>query len=92
MKLTEREETLVNQITCNLFNRGLAVSDDRDPDHDTNFDYVEAELTLFMMHAKRIVYDEISDLLLNHSLQFKEIIDETQEEIPGKQQSQDSVM
>lgn len=79
MKLTEREETLVNQITCNLFNRGLALSDDTDPDHDPNFDMVEAELRLFMMHAKKIIYDEISDLLLNHSLQFKEIVDEVQE-------------
>jgi len=79
MKLTEREETLVNQIACNLFNRGLAISDDTDPDHDPNFDMVEAELKCFMINAKQIIYDEISDLLLNHSLQFKELVDKVQE-------------
>jgi len=75
MKLTERESTLVNQFTCNLYNRGLCLEDNRDPDHDPNFDMVEAELSIFMRHAKKMVYDEISDLLLNHSLQFTEIKD-----------------
>ena len=43
MKLTEREETLIDQMVCNLFNRGLCYSDDRDEDYDPNFglDYVE---------------------------------------------------
>ena len=75
MKLTEREEKLVNQFTCNLFNRGLAISDDTDPDYDPNFDKVEAELSIFMRHAKKLVYDEISDLLLNHSHMFVELKD-----------------
>ena len=79
MKLTERELKLVNQFACNLYNRGLCISDNVDPDHDPNFDMVEAELSVMMKHAKQMVYDEISDLLLNHSLQFKEIVDETQE-------------
>lgn len=83
MKLTEREATLVNQFTCNLYNRGLCIGDDRDPDHDPNFDMVEGELSIFMMHAKKMIYDEISDLLLNASLQFKEVTDPVQEETVG---------
>lgn len=75
MELSEREETLIDQIACNLYNRGLCISDNKDPDYDPYFDMVKAELSVFMRHAKKLVYDEISDLLLNHSLQFKEIKD-----------------
>ena len=75
MKLTEREETLIDQMVCNLFNRGLCV-EAGDEDYDPNFDRVKAEFTCYALNLKKEIYSEISDLLLNHAMTDTEITDE----------------
>lgn len=75
MKLTEREETLIDQMVCNLFNRGLCVEDNKDEDYDPNFDKVKAEFTCYAINIKKEIYSEISDLILNHAMTDKELND-----------------
>ncbi len=81
MKLTEREETLIDQMVCNLFNRGLCVTDDTNEDHDPTFDMVKAEFTCYALNIKKEIYSEISDLLLNHAMTDKEITDDVIEKM-----------
>jgi len=81
MKLSEREETLIDQMVCNLFNRGLCIEDNKDEDYDPNFDMVKAEFTSYALNIKKEIYTEISDLLLNHAMIDKEIVDDVIEKI-----------
>lgn len=81
MKLSEREETLIDQMVCNLFNRNLCVEDNTNEDHDPNFDMVKAEFTVYALKMKKEIYTEISDLLLNHAMVDKEIVDDVVEKI-----------
>ena len=88
MKLTEREEALIDQMVCNLFNRGLCVEDNRDEDHDPNFDMVKAEFTCYALNIKKEIYTEISDLLLNHAMTNKNINDDVIEPVIQKQKEE----
>jgi len=63
MALSQREQDLIDTICDNLMIRGLCFEEDEG--------MVKAELTIFMKQAKYICYDQISDLILNHALQFK---------------------
>jgi len=80
MKLSEREETLIDQMVCNLFNRGLCIEAGND-EYDPNFDRVKAEFTCYALNIKKEIYTEISDLLLNHAMIDKEIVDDVIEKI-----------
>jgi len=69
-------------MVCNLFNRGLCYSNDKDEDYDPNFDMVKAEFTCYALNIKKEIYTEISDLILNHAMTNKELNDEVVEPIP----------
>ena len=67
MELTKEEEKLVEQIYYNMDLRGIISGEPSQKGLEMS------ELKILAYHLKKLFYEEISDLLLQKSLDFKDL-------------------